>query len=73
MAVIGPLLGALLGVVLMLNLGGAAVLLAELGRRQRRRRGPWLTAGTPRTPAAVRLLGVGFVVVSVGIAAFPPT
>jgi hypothetical protein len=70
---LGALLFALVGVVLVLNVGGVAVLLAEMGRRQRRRWGLWLTAGTPQTATAVRLLGVAFIVLGLGIAAFPPT
>jgi hypothetical protein len=69
----GALIFAVLGLVLLLNVGGIANVLARYGRRQEERWGRWLTAGTAKTPLAVRLLGVAFVVLGVGIAVFPPS
>ncbi len=71
--VVGGIFFALIGSGLLMNIGGVADSLSRLGRAQRKWWGPWLTAGTPQTRIAARLLGVPFVVIGIGIAVFPPS
>jgi hypothetical protein len=73
MVTLAGIVFAAIGLTLLLDLAGAARSLADLGQRQRRRWGTWMTAGTPRTAGAVRVFGVAFIVVGLGIAVFPPT
>ena len=73
MVTFGGIFFAVIGLTLLLNVAGCARLLANLGQQQRRRWGLWMTAGTPQTAGAVRLLGVAFIVLGLGIAAFPPS
>lgn len=72
--VLGGLFFAAIGFVLLLNLGGAADLLARFGRHHRTRSGVWLSGAPPQATGAVRLLlGLPFFVLGVGVTLFPPS
>jgi hypothetical protein len=63
---------AVLGLVVLFDVGGTAGRLAGLGRRLKERHADWWSVGTPTSTNGARALGAVILLVALALTAFPP-